>query len=448
MFERVLHLLFGRLPLAGLLSVGLLVPLAHAASPVGSSSCEVEARPGESPSDLVARLLPEEVGCKKNVTFLFALGQLLNSLKLYDQAVDRLESVLMQQPDHWPAQLEYAIALDGAGERLSADALLAQLEEEPRLPVALLRTIRERRQLWQLAATESVTLWRHSLSLIGGHDNNLLGSTRLSQLDLTLPGGILPVTIDPGSQPRAGGFGRIDWRQDVRFLRSDGSYWNIGFAANFRHAPVHSDTDFNLFGLNLERVGPRQQGAYFLAALQNLNTQSGDIYQMAGLGSGIDLAADEGACRSRLGGEVQYRSYPRVSVLNGSYAGAMLQTQCVQSGWHARLRYGYERAEYGNRPGGDQIRAGFLVGKQTSIGAHRLNAEVDYEHQADQEGFSLLLENNLRRKINKTAYRLEYTYLNTIVEPIIGLEWLEQRSNLTLYKVDTRIVYAGLRWTW
>lgn len=412
-----------------------------------SDACLVLAQSNETPSELIVRLQLHEVECKKNVNFLFALGQILNSQQRYDEAVDRLESLLMQQPEHWPAQLEYAIALDGSGDRASADALLAQLQDEPNLPPELLTTISARRLRWQMPATP-LLLSRQSIALIGGYDNNLLGSTRTGQLDLTLPNGTLPVTIDPRSQPRAGNFGRIDWRGDLRLVRTDGSYWNLALAANVRHAPGNSDTDYNLFGMNLERVGQNQQGPYLLLAFQNLNAQTGDIYRLAGLSGGMDLSDPNIACSLRMGVEGQYRVFPEVDLYNGIYGGVLAQGRCPLSGWHTRLRYGQDRAEYQSRPGGDQKRGSWLIGKQTTLDTHRLNLEVDLEYQVDKEGFSPLLENNLRRKINKAVYRIEYTKTGAPIEPIAGIEWLKQESNLALYDISTRILYLGLRLTW
>jgi len=86
--------------------------------------------------------------------------------------------------------------------------------------------------------------------------------------------------------------------------------------------------------------------------------------------------------------------------------------------------------------------------RQMLRGRQRLNLEVDAEHQQDARGFSPLLESNLKRRVNKTAYRIEYTYLGGRMEPFVGAEWLRQQSNLPLYAVDTRIVYAGLRVAW
>lgn len=416
---------------------------AHAGEP---SACPTQAQPGETPAALLARLQPHALNCKRDITYLFTLGQLLNTLQHYDQAIDPLESVLMQQPDHWPAQLEYAIALDGSGDRISADALLAQLEQEPRLPPELQPIIAQRRQQWQQASTPPI-LTQNRLALIAGYDDNLLGSTRTTQLDLTLPNGTLPVLLDPSGQPKAGNFQRLDWQYDIRRPASDGSYWNLQLAASARHAPSHQDTNFNILGLSLEHISPNQQGPYLQLAAQNLHTQGGNIYRLAGLGSGLDLAAGR-HCVSRLGAELQHRQFPQAAIYNGIYSGLLLDTHCPQSGWHGWLRYGRDFAEYDNRPGDDQNRAAIHVGKYTTFGPHRLRLEVDLEHLADDNGFSPLLENNLRRKINKTIYRLEYKTTLAGIEPAIGIEWLAQKSNLPLYDVRTRMAYLGLNFRW
>lgn len=412
------------------------------------TDCQLQATPGETSEALITRAQRIEPDCSKDVDFLFNFGLLLSSNGLYDLAIDRLEGVLMRAPGHWPARIEYAIALEGAGDRSSADALLAELEADPTLPESLRAELQVRRRQWQLHSTGGKWHFRHSLALLLGHDNNLLGAPRTTSLSLTLPNGTLPVTLDPSSGPRSGMFTRLDWREDARYVNVDGSYWNAALAANFRFAPNQSETNFSLAGLALERIAAGQQGIYGQVAIQNLNTTSGDIYRLIGIGSGWDLNHQTYACRSRLGLEAQYRLFPHTEILNGQYLGVLIQALCPRTGWVIRLRAGAEHAEYDKRPGGDQTRLAIHVGKTTTWGNHQVTTDFSHEQQQDNEGFSPLLENNLRRKINKSIYRIEYTHLDKKIEPIAGMEWLEQKSNLPLYRTSTFMAYIGLRWLW
>lgn len=412
------------------------------------TDCQIQGRAGDNTESLLALAHRIEHACAKDVDFLFNFGLLLSAQGHYDLAVDRLESALMRAPDHWPARIEYAIALEGAGDRPSADALLAELEADPALPDALRAELQVRRQQWRLQGTIGKWYWRQSLALLAGHDNNLLGSPRISSLSLTLPNGSLPVTLDPSARPRDGAFTRLDWRQDIRYLNNDGSYWNAALAANLRFAPGQSETDFSLAGVALERIAPGQHGLYLQTAAQNLNTTNGDIYRIVGIGGGWDFNHQTYSCRTRLGMEAQYRLFPRTEILKGQYLGILAQANCPRSGWLVRLRGGAEHAEYDNRPGGDQRRLAIHVGKTTIMGKHQWLLDASHEYQQDERGFSPLLENNLTRKINKAIYRIEYAYLNQNIEPLLGIELLEQRSNLALYTTSTLMGYLGLRWTW
>lgn len=422
----------------------LTAPLANANTP----DCQLRAAGNQSSEALIARAQQLEHECTKDVDFLFNYGLLLSGKGLYDLAADRFEGVLMRAPNHWPARIEYAIALEGIGDRSAADALLSELEVDPGLPENIRAELQVRRRQWQAQRSDGKLLWRHSMTLLGGYDNNLLGSPRITSLSLTLPNGTLPVTLDPSSKPRAGGFTRLDWRQDARYINNDGSYWNAALAANFRFAPGQSETNFSLAGFALERISPGQHGFYAQMAMQNLNTASGDIYRLAGIGTGWDLNHQAYSCRTRVGMEMQYRTFPRTEILNGQYLGALLQASCPRSGWLVRLRAGGEHAEYDIRPGGNQIRTAISVGKNTIWGKHQVFADVNLEHQQDSRGYSPLLENNLTRKINKSIYRIEYTYLDQTIEPIVGIERLDQRANIPLYNTSTLMAYIGLRWLW
>lgn len=394
----------------------------------------------------VAQGLLLEGACSRDVPFMFWLGRGLNTLQHYDLAVDRLERVLMLDPDHLTAQIEYAIALEGSGERSAADALLAQVEVDRRLSIAQREVIVARRRAWAFALPAGYA-HRQTLSLLTGYDNNLLGSTRTTQLELTLPDGSLPVILDPASRPRSGIFGRLDWRLDARLPTGQGEGWTLAAALSLRHTPAHSDTDFSQFGLVLERNGSGPWAPYGALTLQTLGVQGRRVYQLIGAAGGVDHELALPACRVRLGAEYQYRSYPDAQAFNGHYAGGLLQLLCGE-GWLFRLRAGQDSPEYAIRPGGRQSRASVLAVRQMLLGPHRLNLEVDAEHQQDARGFSPLLENNQQRRVNKMAYRIEYTHLGGRIEPFVGAEWLRQQSNLALYAVDTRIVYAGLRVAW
>ena len=77
--------------------------------------------------EMLERVLAHEPTCRKDVDWLFWVGQALNTLRRYPEAADRLESVLMREPDHWQARVEYLVALEGSGEIPSARALQAEL---------------------------------------------------------------------------------------------------------------------------------------------------------------------------------------------------------------------------------------------------------------------------------------------------------------------------------
>lgn len=394
----------------------------------------------------VAQGMLMEAACNRDVPFMFWLGQGLNTLQQYDLAADRLERVLMLAPDHLAAQIEYAIALEGNGERAAADALLGQVEVDRRLTFAQKEVIVARRRAWAFALPPGYT-HRQTVSLLTGYDNNLLGSTRTTQLELTLPDGSLPVILDPTSRPRSGIFGRLDWRFDARLPTGSAQGWTLAAALSLRHTPAQSDTDFSQFGLVLERNGSGPWAPYGALTLQALGVQGRHVYQLTGGSLGVDREPPDTPCRIRLGAEFQYRRYPDALAFNGHYAGGLVQALCGD-GWLFRLRAGQDVPEYDIRPGGQQSRIGVLAVRQMLRGRQRLNLEVDAEHQQDARGFSPLLESNLKRRVNKTAYRIEYTYLGGRMEPFVGAEWLRQQSNLPLYAVDTRIVYAGLRVAW
>lgn len=421
--------------------------------------------PEDNLAQRVASALRIESQCARDADFLFQLGTLLSALGQYEDAADRLEGALLYQPDHWPARIEYAIALAGSGDRDAALDLLAQLTEEPRLPEPLRATLSQKRQQLASSAAPEKTLsptlpriTQSSLAIITGYDNNLLGAPRSSSITLTFPGGNLPATLDPNARPKAGAFTRLDARLDHRHPNSDGSIWQTTLVTYARHTPNHPDTDFFLLGGAIERSHHGQPGFFAQMGGQNLNTDGRDIFRLATLSLGWDHTPSPTGiigpglsplpCRTRLGLETQARDFPLADIQNGRYAGLLAQHHCSGNGWLARLRLGQDLAQHRERPGGDHTRVNVILANSTIWGRHRLNFDFNYEVQIDERGFSPLLENNLRRKINKAIYRLEYTYQNKFIEPFVSIEWLQQRSNLALYQTEGRIALIGLRWLW
>lgn len=406
----------------------------------------------------LAQTLQLEARCLSRPEFLYRLGRQLNTEKRYAEALDRLEAALLLRPEDWPTELEYSIALEGVGDRASADALLEQLSKNPAVDLEIRQEIskiqRQNRGRHRAESVSADTPSRRTvLGLAGGHDNNLLGSTRYGNFDLTLADSRLPVTVAPEYAARSGRFARLDIGHDGEIHVDAQARWQYSLAASYRWSIDYAPANRVHLGGLVERSPQGGAGYYTQALYQELHLGGPPVLRQWQMGGGYEftppgLGAIPPVCRTRLGLEVQGLIYPGSSAFNGHYAGMLAHFVCPAQQLQLQLRMGEDAPEDSQRPGGAQRQQSLRIAKNTALGPGKLALEYEHYRQDDQKGYSLLLENNTRRQLRRSIYRLEYSWQQQGLTPYIGLEWLDQASNLPLFSPRNSILTLGLRRAW
>lgn len=426
--------------------VGLLLGCC-ALSVRAETSCNVQTLPDASPDVTLSTLRSQEASCHKQAPFLYALGQLLNKMGRYDEAIDPLEGALMYRPDHWPSQLEYAIALEGIGDHESAVGLLKSLLLNPGLDSDARKQIAALEQ--RPAPHLPVRHQRGTIGLATGVDNNVLGSTYHTQFTLTTPDGGLPVELDEEQRARAGSFLRTDVSLDGVLAASSGTQWRYGVGASYRSTPNLPVADQGQWSVLLERSSQGNQGPYVLGQRQSLLRSGDTILQQTQWGMGFDFALGNSAnCRQRLGLDALHTVYPTSPVSNGRYFGLLSHTNCPGWGLQVQLRAGEDQPLDPARPGGVQRQSILRVSKLSPMGAAALALDWEVAHRQDQSGYSTLLDNNAPRNMLRYAYRAEYRWRVQELSPYVGFEWLDQRANLPLFELKNRVMTLGFRSNW
>ncbi len=422
---------------------------------VQQPQCELPP-PGTPPQAALATLRSLHGLCHKQAPYLYALGQLLNQTGHYDEAIDPLEGALLYQPDHWPSQLEYAIALEGVGDHESAMGLLHLLQNNPAVDSATQQHITA---LAHQQAHAPATQHHGHYALATGYDSNLLGSTYHSQFILTTPDGRLPVELAQDQRERAGGFARAELGYGSVFGVSPAAQWRYSLLASARATPQASQANLGQWSALLERSTRNGQGPYAMVQHQALQ-RGGDIaLRQNQLGLGYDLAYG-GTCLQRLGLSLHHTSYPNTPLQNGRYTGLLSHTHCPQSDVQVQIRIGEDRPIDATRPGGAQRQTSLRISKTTPFEGARLLLEWEATRQQDQVGYSPLLDNMATRSLWRYAYRAEYRWQRATpvatsaatpassISPYLGFEWLDQHSSLTLFELKSRVITLGLRSSW
>lgn len=399
--------------------------------------------PDTPPAAALATLRSLHDQCHKQASYLYALGQLLNQAGRYDEAIDPLEGALLYQPDHWPSQLEYAIALEGVGDHPSALGLLHLLQQNPAVDATT------QQQIAALVRQKPPLLpINHNghYALATGFDNNLLGSTYHSQFILTTPDGGLPVELDEDQRVRAGTFARAEIGFAGVLATSATAQWRYSLLASAR-ANQASEANLGQWSAMVERSANNGQGPYAMVQHQALQRAGTIALRQTQLGLGYDLVPGA-SCYQRLGLDLQHASYPNTPVQNGRYTGLLSHTHCPASDLQVQLRIGEDQPLDATRPGGAQRQASLRISKTTPIQSARLALEWEATRQQDQAGYSALLDNQATRALWRYAYRAEARWQTGSLSPYLGFEWLDQHSNLPLFELKSRVITVGLRSSW
>lgn len=384
--------------------------------------------------------------CHKHAPFLYSLGRLLNQAGLYEAAIDPLEGAILYAPDYWPSQLEYAIALEGSGDH---DSALSQIQSLLQLsgidPVT-------REQLLALQRRPARPLRLAGRGLVGlatGYDSNLLSSTYHAGFTLTTPAGPLLVAQLEDQRPRAGGFARAELSYDGLLASSDAAQWRYSLFGSYRANPSLPSANRLQLGAFVEGVSAGGQGPYLLGQHQTLLRAEAIALRQTQLGGGYDFALGAaGSCQQRLGLDLQHLSYPTNPELSGRNTGLVGITACPALGLQVLVRTGEDQPLRSGRPGGAQRQSSLRLSKRTTVNGGSLALEWEAARQQDQTGFSALLASNARRQITRLSYRIEYSWQLGTLSPYVGVEWVEQRSNLRLFEFRNWVTSLGVRAVW
>lgn|GEM_PF-2170290 len=471
-------------PLAGLVLAACLTPPAQAQAPAIDAAqlpCDAPALLAQPPEQL-SEQLPR---CEKTPAFLLHLGAQRNRQGRYEQAADHLERALLLAPDTPEALLQYAIALAGSGDTLSALHLLADLRQRPDLPAPLRADItavlasaqaRALAPIWARApGAEAALPVRLSAGLRLGYDNNLQGASRLSGLTLTLPGQSVTLPIEPAQQPRAGAVRQADLRASLQRQQAGGARWGMQAAVQQRDTPAlpsagssQAEWQFDYTAAPVWTGGdatknevpgapaPATLAPWLGAGVAALRTPGGTRYQGRSLSLGLEHA--QGACATRWAADAQMRTLHSSPVLSSRYLGASLQWQCTRAPegrqWLAVLRAGHDHALDATRPGGDQAQAGLRLHLSTPAPALvRPGAlwllDAEYAYSRDARGYSPLLQDGRLRSTHRLSTRVEWLQpLTPGVQAVVGAEAIVQHSTLALFKMRSQGLWLGLRAQW
>lgn len=395
--------------------------------------------------------------CQQHAPWLAAMGSALNRLGRYAQAAEYLERALLLDPQQAGVQIEYAVALAGSADQLSALELLQTLRTDPGLAPELHQAVEAQLVRWAAAALGDANSSRAYVLARLGHDSNLLGTPNLGNLTLTLPGQTLQLPLDESYLSRPGIYRRVDAGWAARH-----GAWQAAVNASGRDSPQEPGAAMHQVQAIGEHTG---RNNYTNATVAYLQSRAGTRYRALGLSAGLQWEGGGPirACRSRSGLEWQQRTLADSPGLSGHYGGLQWQLTCdagasaaqqaALGAWQISVRWGRDLPAQAERPGGAQQQASLRL---LALGAgwaarHEWLLDAELYHQQDAQGYSAILQNNAHRRLTRLALRAEYAVPLSPASAwqlILGVEWQQQRSNLPLFQQKSQGGYLALRHQW
>jgi hypothetical protein len=390
------------------------------------------------------RLAPLESVCENRADYYAYRGLVALQREDASNAVEWLERALLINPNLAGVEVDYARALALAGDRAAAANLARDLLARPDLPPTVASWLPQQFQDWSISAD-----WvsRFSIASLAGYETNLNSAPQNPFVTLTLGSGDLALQLSPQFQPKQGAAGQLilsgvagrEWGNDA-----------LAFIGQVQaRGSAYSDTNYQQADVGVLWRHAFQDGASLLRVDDIALRYGGQsLYQSVRVEPDYEWVT--GSCRPKVGLLYNGYAYPVAPELNGRYLGVLGGGVCVLGADQVRgqVGVGRDQATYGNRPGGGEGASEVTLGWAHPWGVGLLDVQGVLGRIRDDTGYSTLLAGNATRDVTRQYLKVEYDHpLSKTWEFLIYGESNHQNSNISLFSVTDRGLYAGLRWT-
>jgi hypothetical protein len=436
--------------------------------------------------------------CLKSAAFYAQLGQWQLLAHEPKDALEALERSLLIDPEQPAVQMDFALALAESGDPVSAKALVDQILLRPDLPVALRSTLEqlkatqndplrqqvrganrdyalidEEKHLVQLTGSASLkkmgelldSQWetQRSVQLLVGHDSNLNSASFVNSINLTLPNGTVPLALDSSSLPQSGP--TTIGAAQILAQRSIGSQALVLSASWMgRMTPTHSTLGFNNEEFSIQLKPEQDLGLNHRLTVNHFELGGSNFYngltyliwRESALPQNLRLTwVGDLTCRTRLGGEMERRTYAQDSTQNGLFGGLVIGGTCRNSQDQINLGWlgGMDWASNEGRAGGNQRRQELKGSWVHAMPNSKLSLEWTQQWLSDEQIYSDLLggiNRNTLRRSTRLSYQYKITHILGMMVgyPIWVSYWENQRysSSVELFNLRGETLQTGLKW--
>ena len=406
--------------------------------------------PGDDPPDwtqLAQQLTALQSECLNSSEYFALLGAAqLNSGRLAD-ALESLERALLIDPNYGPAGIDYAEALFAEGQLFTALEINEQLLQREDLPANLEPLLASRQQSWQALTRQT----GFQADLLAGYDSNLNGAPATSLVNLTLSGESVQLALNPEFQPVSGPYLNMSLLGRYRQLAPSHQH-NWSAAVRGR---LSEDSDSDLLQLETRYVfnRPGRQRSWQLGAGLNHLAFGG-----SSLFSGIDVSVRlqprfERPCKPYYGLALQHQFYHGQEPLNGLESKLGAGVNCP-AGENRQLSIELSllnnTALESGRLGGDRQGWQLNLNWQYLLPQGVLGVQLNHTQLGDREGYSSLLDNGAKRKLDRSYLAVQYRQPLRLwgrnTDFLVNIYHQRQSSSIELFSSNDTTAEIGLSW--
>ncbi len=405
--------------------------------------------PGNDPdwSSLDEQLTALFSECLESTEYFALLGAAqLNSGKLAD-ALESLERALLIEPNNAAASVDYAQALFIEGELFTALEINQQLLDLQEFPANVEQLLLNRQQTWQALTRQT----GFQADLLAGYDRNLNGAPDASQVNLTLSGESIQLALNPEFQPISGPY--LNMRLLGRHRRLAPAHQHNWSAAVRGRLSEDSNSDILQLETRYAFDRPGRLRSWQLGAGMNHLAFGGNA-----IFSGTDVSArfqpfSARRCKPYYGLALQHQLYHQQSRLNGLESKLSTGLNCnagdsQQIGMEIGLLN--NAALRSDRLGGDRYGWQLNLNWRVLLPRGVLQAQVNHMEFDDRQGYSLLLDNGAKRKLDRSFLVLQYRQPLQLwgrnTDLLVNLYHQRQHSNIELFSSNDTTTEIGLSW--
>jgi hypothetical protein len=285
----------------------------------------------------------------------------------------------------------------------------------------------------------------------GGYDNNLNGAPDAQAVTLTLSGEPIFLTLNEQFRAVSGPFLNARILGQHQRLAPGLQHIFLGQMRGRHSRDANSDV-VQIIGRYSRLESNGRKSWQWGAGVNHLLFAGQSLFTGTDASARLQLGYVK-RCRTYLSGALQHQAWHQQRLLDGLEVKASLGGICHLRG-DSSHRVNIEGSLIHNA-GFDDNRLGenrngwqFSLTWQKDVARGQLQAQLNHTQISDQDGYSPLLKNNARRKINRNSVLLQYREkLNWSIPDtnvVVNIYHQDQQSNLGLFETQDTSIEIGL----